>query len=57
MTDMATLARALTDLELRQDDVLARLEELDHRVEQALSEWIVPRPPRDALLNSRWAEN
>jgi hypothetical protein len=47
MTDMAALARALTELEIKQDDVLARLEELDHQVEQALSEWLSPRAKND----------
>jgi hypothetical protein len=41
--DYATQLDTLAELELRQDDLLKQLEELDVRVEKVLAEWLSAR--------------
>jgi len=42
----------LIDLESRHDELLTRLDELDKRVQNVLTDWQTPRPPAGSPLKN-----
>ena len=42
----------LIDLESRHDELLTRLDELDKRVQNVLTDWQAPRPPAGSPLEN-----